>query len=227
MIDSKAFYSLSYGLYIVSTQDGDKTAGCIVNTFQQVTSTPPRISVAINKDNHTSQVIQKSGTFSAVSLAQSASMELIGLFGFQSSRDIDKFVDISFECDGHGMPFVAEQVVARFAVKVYQTLDVGTHLLFVGDVIEAEVLSSEEPMSYAYYHQVKGGKTPPKASSYKANEDVEKSDPQSPSTSPAASGTTAWRCTICGYIEKTDELPDDFVCPICKKGKEFFERITL
>jgi rubredoxin len=154
-------------------------------------------------------------------------MELIGLFGFQTSRDIDKFADVSFGCDGHGMPFVTEQAVARFAIKVRETLDVGTHLLFVGDVIEADVLSSEAPMTYAYYHQVKGGKTPPKASSYNADEAAEKSAAPTPAISPDASGKTAWRCKICGHVVEVDELPDDYVCPVCKKGKEFFERSTL
>jgi flavin reductase (DIM6/NTAB) family NADH-FMN oxidoreductase RutF/rubredoxin len=223
MIDTKAFRSLSYGLYIVSAQDGDKTAGCVVNTFAQVTSTPPRVSVAINKENHTSQAIQEAGTFSVVSLAQSASMELIGLFGFQSSRDIDKFATTNSACDVHGTPFVAEQAVARFAVKVLHTLDVGTHLLFVGDVIEAEVLSPEPPLTYAHYHQVKGGKTPPKASSYEPNDDAEKSATSTPAPSPK----TAWRCRICGHIVELEELPEDFICPICKKDKTYFDRITL
>lgn len=226
-IDSKAFRSLSYGLYIVSAQGDDKAAGCVVNTFQQVTSTPPRVSVAINKENHTAQVIQKSGIFSAVSLAQNASMELIGLFGFKSSRDTDKFANVSFERDTHGTPFLAEQAVARFAVKVQNTLDVGTHLLFVGDVIEAATLSAEPPLTYAYYHQIKGGKTPPKASSYNAAQDAdgEKSDTPTPATSPAASGRIAWRCTVCGHIVEQDELPENFTCPLCGRGKEFFKRI--
>lgn len=226
MIDAKAFYAMSYGLYLVTTLDGEGAAarpvGCVVNTFQQVTSNPPRVSVAINKDNHTAQCVQKTRRFAATVLAKSATMELIGAFGFRSSAEEDKFAGFATAHDEAGMPYVAEQCVSRFSVEVVDVVDVGTHLLFIGDVVESAVESSEEPMTYAYYHQVKGGKTPPKASSYNASEDAVAS-----AEGAAAAGRIAWRCKICGHIEYVDELPDDFVCPVCGKGKEFFERIVV
>lgn len=128
------------------------------------------------------------------------------------------------------MPFVAEQCVARFSVRVVQAVNLGTHILYIGEVEEAEKLCAGDPMTYAYYHLVKGGKTPPKASSYL---------PDAPDAAPAAAAAAgegdaeapkpkyAWRCKVCGHIEYGDELPDDFTCPVCSVGPDMFERIEL
>lgn len=221
MFDKKAFRSLSYGLYIVSAQVDDKRAGCVVNTFAQVTSNPPQVSVAVNKENATADVIQKAGRFAAVVLSQDAPMELIGAFGFKTSAELDKFAECESGVDEAGMPYVAEHAVARFSARVVNQVDVGTHILFIGEVDEAEVLDGAEPMTYAYYHQVKGGKTPPKASSYTAQEASDAADDDKPK------GRVAWRCTLCGHIEYVDELPDDFKCPVCGVGKELFEKIIV
>ncbi len=223
MVDRKAFRNLSYGIYIITAQGASGRAGCVVNTFNQVTSSPAQVSVAINKENATTAVVLESGMFEASVLAQDAPMELIGRFGFHSSADTDKFADTHVEVDEAGVPYVAEHAAAHFCAKVVATVDLGTHILFVGEVLEASVLSPEEPMTYAYYHQVKGGKTPPKASSYEGAE-----EPAAPVADSAdAAPKYAWRCTICGHIEYADELPDDFTCPICGVGKELFERIEL
>ena len=223
MIDSKAFRALSYGLYIVSSASDGKRAGCVVNTFQQVTSTPAQVSVAVNKDNHTASVIRAAGRFEAVALAESAPMELIGTFGFKTSAEIDKFADVAFSTDEAGIPYVTAHVCAHFAVRVTETLDLGSHMLFIGEVEQAERLSDDAPMTYAYYHQVKGGKTPPKASSYNADERTEPKMAEETGTAKKY----AWRCTVCGYIEYSDELPDDFECPVCGQGKDMFERIEV
>ncbi len=220
MIDQTAFHSLSYGLYIVSAKAGDRRAACVANTFQQVTSSPLQVSVTLNKDNATTRAVRESGRFAASCLSREATMELIGTFGFHCSDDVDKFAACEAGLDASGVPFVAEQCVARFSARVVQTLDVGTHIVFVGEVEEAEKLCSGEPMTYAYYHQVKGGKTPPKASSFLPDDAV--------APKPAgAEAKHAWRCTVCGHIEYVDELPDDFVCPVCGVGKEMFERIEI
>lgn len=240
MINTKAFHSLSYGLYIISTQAEGKRAGCVVNTFAQVTSKPAQVSVAINKENATTAVVLKAGRFCASVLAQDVPMELIGTFGFKTSAEVDKFAACKFATDEAGIPYVAEHSVARFSVRVKEHLDLGTHILFIGEVEEAEVMESgtgcTDPMTYAYYHQVKGGKTPPKASSYIAEEagaNAANSAAAAVGTNSSAEGSegaqkpagqTAWRCTICGHIEYADELPDGFTCPICGKGKEFFEK---
>ena len=172
MMDNTAFHTLSYGLYIVASKAEDGAAGCVVNTFQQVTSTPLQVSVALNKENATTGTVRAAGRFTAACLTQSAGMELIGTFGFRSSKDLDKFATCETAFDASGMPYVAEQACARFSARVVQEVDLGTHVLFVGEVEEAERLCAEAPMTYAYYHQVKGGKTPPKASSYLPGEDA-------------------------------------------------------
>ncbi len=223
-MDTSAFRSLSYGMYIVcAPRDGRAPAGCVVNTFAQVTSAPARASVAINKDNATCAAVRQAGRFTVAVLDETAPMELVGAFGFRSSEDIDKFDGVATGVDGAGVPYVVEHACARFSVKVETTLDVGSHVLFVGSIEEAQALCAEPPMTYAYYHEVKGGKTPPKASSYIAEE------PSAPaaaseSATPAAK-RVGWRCTLCGHVEWVDELPDDFVCPLCGAAKDLFERI--
>lgn len=206
MIDLKAFFHMSYGLYLISSRDGDTVAGCTVNTLAQVTAEPVRMTVAVNKDNYTAEVIRRSGLFTGVALAQSATMELIGAFGFHSSRDYDKFGPFRTAEDENGVPYVAEQTVARFSCKVIDQVDLGTHILFVGEVLSAERLGDGEPMTYAYYHKVKNGVTPPKASTYQ----------------PEAGAKKGFRCTVCGYILEADTLPADFICPICKQGADKF-----
>lgn len=170
MIDKSAFHALSYGLYLITSREGDLKVGCVANTFQQVTSAPPRVSVALNKENATAQAIQETGRFAATVLGQGATMELIGAFGFRTSREFDKFASCASELDAADIPYVTSQGVARFSVRVEQIVDVGTHLLFVGEVEEAERLSEDAPMTYDYYHTVLRGKTPPKASSYQGDE---------------------------------------------------------
>lgn len=234
MIDKSAFRSLSYGLYIVSSEAGGKRAGCVVNTFQQVTSSPLQASVVMNKENATTGVVRKAGRFTAAPLSREATMEIVGTFGFHCSDDYDKFATCSVDLDGQGLPYVAEQVCARFSVRVEHEIDLGTHVLFAGKVEEAERLCDDEPMTYAYYHEVKGGKTPPKASSYlpadpagedgSAREDV--SD-EGGKADCSPSPTYAWRCPVCGHIEYVDRLPDDFVCPVCGVGGALFERVEL
>ena len=220
MVDRKAFFSLSYGVYVISAVDGGKQAGCIVNTFNQVTSSPARVSVTVNKENVTTGVILASGRFEASVLAESAPMELIGRFGFKSSADIDKFAETEYALDEAGVPYVTEHVVAHIGARVIETVDVGTHMLIVGEVEESAVLSDEPPMTYAYYHEVKGGKTPPKASSYTPDEPA-------PAAEPVSAARIGWKCKICGYVVEMDELPEDFKCPICGVGREMFERVEI
>lgn len=166
MIDKSAFHALSYGLYLITSREGDRKVGCVANTLQQVTSTPLRMSVALNKENATTDAVRATGRFCATVLGEQATMELIGAFGFRTSRDFDKFSGCPHGLDAAEVPYVTSQGVARFSVRVEQTVDVGTHLIFIGEVEEAERLSDDAPMTYAYYHSVLRGKTPPKASSY-------------------------------------------------------------
>lgn len=226
-INTKAFRSMNYGLYIISTKRGDELVGCVVNTFQQVTSKPARVSVAVNKENYTAAAIIESGRFEASVLSEDASMELIGRFGFKTSAEIDKFAETPHELDPAGVPYVTESVVAHMGGRVIETIDVGTHYLFVGEVEYADVLSDAPAMTYAYYHQVKGGKTPPKASSYTPEDEQAAAAPQPVAEKVEGKPRYGWRCTICGYVVEMDELPEDFTCPMCGVGRELFERIEL
>jgi len=206
-MDTKAFFKLSYGLYIISTVFEGKRCGCIVNTFEQVTSSPPQVCVAVNKENYTAKMIQKSGVFAAVVLTESADMSLISEFGFKTSESVDKFKNYQSLSDINNVPYINQNIAARFSCKVKGLYDAGSHLIFIGEVLDSEVLSTENVMTYAYYHVVKKGYTPPKASSFNASENT-------------AHKTKGYRCSVCNYILESDTIPEDFVCPICKQGKD-------
>jgi len=227
-MNPKALYQISYGLYVVSSRKGNKFNGQIANTVFQVTSEPPTIAVSINKQNLTHQFIQESGEFAVSILSKATPMEFIGHFGFKSGREMDKFKDINFKIGDNGVPIVLDNATAYLVAEVTKEVDVGTHTIFVGKVVEAEILKNEEPMTYAYYHEVKRGKAPKTAPTYikeEAKKEVE--------------DMVKYRCEVCGYVydpEKGDpdsgiepgtlfeELPEDWVCPICGVGKEDFEK---
>ena len=160
-------------------------------------------------------------------------MDLIGTFGFHTSKDLDKFSKFATKDSSQGIPYVTEHMCAHFSVKVNQQLDLGTHIFFVGDVIEAESVAEIEPMTYAYYHEVKGGRTPKNASSFSSEvleaegEKIREAVNEDMSAEGVKKTRIAWRCTLCGYIEFVDELPEDFVCPICGAPRELFERIEM
>lgn len=165
-MDLSAFFKMSYGLYVVSAEADSRRAGCVVNTAVQVTSQPPRVSVAVNKENVTAGVIEAAGAFTVTVLDKTADMPYIGNFGFRSSDTYDKFEKYGCETSAVGSPYSPEHVCALLACRLVDTVDVGTHYLFIGEVVDAQVLSDEEPLTYSYYHAVLKGKTPPKASSY-------------------------------------------------------------
>lgn len=233
MVDKKAFRSLSYGLYIVSSMKDGKPVGCVVNTFAQVTSDPPQVSIAINKDNYTTQGILETGKFEVTVVHKEAVPELIGTFGFHTSADTDKFTGFATSISSQDIPYVTEHVCAHFSVKVNQQLDLGSHIFFVGDVVDAEVVAEIDPMTYAYYHEVKGGRTPKNASSFSSDvleaegEKIRGLVSEAESAEGLKKTRIGWRCKLCGYIEYVDELPDDFVCPVCGATREFFERVEI
>ncbi len=225
-MDKKALYKLSYGMYIVSSRDGDKLNGQVANTVFQITSEPPTIAVSINKENLTHKFIEKSKTFGVTVLPEDVPLEFIGLFGFKSGKDIDKFRNLNYRFGKTGAPLVLDHAVAVLEAEVINSLDLGTHTLFIGKLVDAEIVSNREPMTYAYYHRIRGGKSPKKAPTY--IEDLgEKKEAQK------------WMCKVCGYVydpQKGDpesgiapgtpfeELPDDWVCPVCGAPKDQFER---
>lgn len=212
-MDIQAFFKLSYGLYVVSARSGEKKYGCIVNTLQQVTAEPPMLSVAVNKNSVTAKAILDSGRFCGTVLTETADMNLIGTFGFKNSEAVDKFASFSTKEDEKQIPYLTEHVAARYSCDVAGTLDLGTHILIIGKVTAAEILSDEPVMTYDYYHRVVKGGTPPTAPSYKGN------------ISHKPAQKAQWRCKICGYIYEGDPLPADFVCPICGQGADKFEKV--
>ncbi len=227
-MDTKALHKLSYGLYIVSSRKGDKLNGQIANTVFQITSEPPTIAVSINKNNFTYEFIKESRVFTVSVLSQNTPISFIGHFGFKCGRDIDKFKDVSHKLSESQCPVVTEHTLAYLEAKVIQEVDVGTHTIFVGEVIGAEVLKEGEPMTYAYYHQIKRGTTPKTAPTYIEEKKVE------------AMKAPKYKCTVCGYIydpelgdpdggikpgASFEELPEDWTCPVCGAAKSEFERM--
>lgn len=199
-MNPKAFFQLSYGLYLASTKADKKMNGCIINTVTQVTDNPKQIMVAINKQNLTCELVQKSGVFSISILSESAPFTLFQHFGFQSGRETDKFVGIPFAMTKQELPYLTEHTTAYLDCKVVNSLDLDSHIMFIAQVTNADVISDEKPITYSYYHEhVKPKKTP--------------------------TSQKGWRCTVCGYIYEGEELPPDFVCPWCKHGIEDFEKI--
>lgn len=238
MVDKKAFHNLSYGMFIITSKMPDgRLVGCIANTFQQVASDPVKVSVALNKDNVTAQAVEGSLEYGVSVLSNDATMELIGTFGFHNSLETDKFSDVEYSLDTLGLPWIEEACCANFSVKATEVIDVGSHFLFIGTIEEARTLDAEAPLTYDYYHKVLRGKTPKKAASYLGdlNEDAKDASGEDNSVleviadegEGACAPKYGWQCKICGYIVEMDELPEDFVCPICGAGKDMFERIAL
>jgi len=165
-MDAKILHQISYGLYIVSSISGDKVNGQIANTVFQITSDPPTIAVSINKDNCTHDFILDSEVFTVSILSTEAPMKFIGRFGFRCGRDIEKFENTDYKPGKTGAPIVLENSIGYLEAKVVNRLDVGTHTLFIGEVVDAQSLKTGEPMTYTYYHEVKGGKAPKAAPTY-------------------------------------------------------------
>ena len=162
----KALYKLGYGLYVICSRKGDKLNGQIANTVFQVTSEPPVIAVTINKNNLTHEFITQSKVFTASILSQDTPLSFIGHFGFKSGRDIDKFEGINYKIGDTQAPVVTDNTLAYLEAKVINRVDVGSHTIFIGELVGAEVIKEGEPMTYAYYHQVKRGTTPKTAPVY-------------------------------------------------------------
>jgi ferric-chelate reductase [NAD(P)H] len=166
-MNDEALYKLNYGLYIVTSKSDNKINGQMANTVFQVTAEPPKIAVAINKNNFTHELISKSKIFAVSILSRKANMKFIGPFGFKCGRDIDKFENISYKTGKTGSPIVLNYAVAYLEAEVLDTLDIGTHTLFIGNVIEGDIINNDEPMTYDYYHKVVKGKEPETAPTYR------------------------------------------------------------
>ena len=165
-MDLQALNLCSYGLYIISSRKGGKYNGQIVNTLFQVTAEPPTVAVSVNKDNLTHEYISESKVFTTSILSTKADMPLIGRWGFKSGRDIDKLEGTEFKMGTTGAPIILDSTVAFVEAEVIKSIDVGTHTIFIGQLVNAEVISDETCMTYDFYHKIKGGKTPKAAATY-------------------------------------------------------------
>ncbi len=210
MVNKNAFRSLSYGVYIVSTLDGDRPTGCVANSAMQITSEPATIAISINHDNYTNACIEKTGKFALSILSEQSDAGLIGTFGFQSGKDVNKFdgVDAQVQSDIS----VIKDSCGYIVCKVIDKMETSTHTVFLGEVIEADVLEKADAMTYAYYHKVVKGKSPKNAPTYIAEEETKQEG--------------KWMCGVCGYTYSGDvpfeEVPESYVCPICKQPKSVF-----
>ena len=205
-MNKKAMYKLSYGLFVLTAKDGEKDNGCIINTAIQAASTPNQMSICVNKANYTHDMIMKTGVFTVSVISQKASFDLFKRFGFQTGREVNKFADYTNCSRGeNGLYYITEGTNAYISVKVDKTQDLGSHTMFVGEIIDMDVLSEEPSATYEYYmNNIK-----PKPQEVGKTED----------------GKTIWRCTICGYEYVGEELPEDFICPICKHPASDFEKV--
>lgn len=215
-MDKKALFKLSYGLFIVGVENKGKLNGCIANTPIQVTSEKVQMAVTLSKNNYTTGLIQEKKYFSVSTLTEAASMDLIARFGFQSGKDVDKFKDFKgYKTDKKKTPYITEATNAVFFLKLKKSIDLGTHIMLIGSVEDAKVLSSDNSMTYKYYHEVKKGSTPKNAPSFNPGVSEESEEKK-----------LYWRCQICGYEHDKKTFPDDMECPVCfQSAKEHFLKI--
>lgn len=199
-IDNKALFNISYGLYAVTVNDGNKDNALIVNTVVQLTSNPLTVSVTVNKSNYSHSVIKQTGKMNVNCLTVKTPFSLFEALGFKSGREEDKLKNISFRRSENGLAVLSENINSFMSLSVVQEVDLGTHSMFICNVTEAEVVNSAETMTYTYYHKNVKPKPQPQA-------------------------VKGYICTICGYVYEGESLPEDFVCPLCKHGAEDFEPI--
>jgi len=229
-MDVKTFYKISYGLYIVCSKIDTRYNGQIVNTVFQVTSEPPTIAVSINNKNLTYEYINNSKVFTVSILSKNTDMKLIGNFGFKSGREINKFNNVNYKIGVTGVPIIIDDVIGYIEAELINSLNLGSHTVFIGKVISAEILKEDEPMTYAYYHNIKKGISTENAPTYIKKEDKE-----------TITKSERYVCSVCGYIydpELGDPdsgikpgtpfelLPETWVCPVCGVGKDKFVKET-
>lgn len=204
-MNKETMFKLTYGLYVLTCRDGKKDNGCIINTAGQVTAEPERISITVNKTNVTHDMLKKTGECNLSILSQNVPFEIIKRFGFQSGREVEKLKDFTgYERSSNGIAYVTEGVNGYISGKVVQTMDLGSHTLYIADVTDMEILSQIPSVTYEYYFEhIK------------------------PKPQKKEDGTqTVWRCKICGYEYVGEELPEDFICPLCKHPASDFEKVS-
>lgn len=236
-MDLTTLFKLSYGLYIVNSAHEQKRSGQVVNVVFQISAEPPTIATSINRNNFTHELISQSKRFSVMILEKDTPLSHIGRFGFKSGRELDKFDGLELISGKLNVPIIKDYCVGYLEVEVEKSIEVETHTVFIGKLVSAEQLNKKEPMTYAYYHEVKRGTTPPSAATY------QKSGEDKVSSIPPKEGKimSKYRCVICNYEYDPEvgdpdsgiapgtpfeEIPADWVCPICGAGKDQFEKIA-
>lgn len=199
MIDNTSLFKIGYGLYVATSNDGEKQNGCIVNTVVQLTQEPIKVAVAINKANYTHDTVKATGKVNVNCLTESAPFSVFERFGFKSGRDTDKFLDYEYVMSDNGVAVLTDYINAYLSLSVTDYIDMGTHGLFICSVTEGKTVSSEESMTYSYYHKHVKPQPQKKAKGYV--------------------------CKICGYVYDGDTLPQDFTCPLCKHPASDFKAI--
>ncbi len=232
-----AFFKLTYGLYIVSSAHGEEKTGHVSNTVFQVTATPPKFAIATNKNNQTTGVIEKSKAFSISVLQQDVDLEFLGPWGFKSGKEINKFENINYKTGETGSPIITDKCIAWFECKVTDTIDVGTHLLFIGELIDYDLLDDDAPpLTYDHYRKVIKGVSPKNAPTYLGDREEKKFEDKKKSSGEKQ----LYQCIVCGWIYDPDvgdpdsgispgtefeDIPDDWMCPICGVTKKDFKPI--
>ena len=198
-MDNSVMFKISYGLYVLTARDDEKANGCIINTLQQVTATPNKVTIAINKTNLTHDMIMTTKKFNISILSEKATFDIFKHFGFQSGKNVDKFDGYPADTGKNGVPYIKKGTNGFLSGDVLSSVDLGTHTLFLANVTDGENLSNDNSVTYDYYQK------------------HIKEAPQKKSK--------GWVCRICGYIYENENLPPDFICPICKHGAADFEKL--
>ncbi len=198
-MDTKVLRNISDGLYLLTAKDGDKLNGCVINTLERVTTTPNKVTISVIKENCTHDMIMKSGCFNVSIFSEAATFDTLKHFGFKTGKEVDKFADFPYTLSENGLPYIKEGTNGFISAKVFEKIDLGTHTLFIADVTDGEKLSSEPSATYDYY---------------------QKNIKESPDKT-----AKGWVCKICGYVHPHDDLPADFICPLCKHGVSDFEKL--
>jgi flavin reductase (DIM6/NTAB) family NADH-FMN oxidoreductase RutF/rubredoxin len=243
-MDHKAFEKISYGLYLVATAFEGEKAGYIANTVFQVTASPPQIAISCHKDNHTLQMLVKSGVFSVSVLKKDTPTGLIGTFGYMSGKEVDKFPNVKTMIKSSGAPVVTDSCVAWLDCRVEKTMDLGSHILFVGLVLEFGVLSDDEPLTYDWYRTKYKLLSPKNSPTYQGSvtpvtsEESLQKEMVAMETKAEPEDKEPYICTICGHVYNPEEgdpslgippgtpfsdLPEEFRCPICNAGKDYYK----
>jgi len=234
MLDLESLFKLSYGMCIVSSKKDGRFNGCIVNTVFQITPEPPMVAISVNRQNLTYQYIAESKVFTVSILAESTPMPFIGRFGFRTGRDTDKLQEVDYKLGMTGAPIILNNTVGFIEAEVIESIDVETHTLFIGRIMACETIDeSKTPMTYNYYRDVKGGRTPRTAATYIAKKTETKSKQ-------GVKKMKKYKCLICSYIYDPalgdpengitagtafEDLPDDWTCPECGAGRDEFEPV--